>query len=106
MLFVEPERGNEHARDCGQVEGALVAADAGPDLVGDAEAGGQHDRDRRDRQQGAHGALAFGAEEHDAVERGDRREGKREERRPVDRRHALTPARSISPRSGRSAAKS
>ena len=77
MLLVEPERGDEHAGDHREVEGPLVGADARPDLVDEAEAGGERDRGGGNDEQRADRALAFGAEEHDAVERGDGHEGKR-----------------------------
>ena len=80
MLLVEPEGGDEHAGDRGDLEGPLVAADAGPHLVDEPEARAEQDRGGGDDQQRADRALAFGAEEDDAVERGDGDEGERGQR--------------------------
>ena len=86
MLLVKPERDGEHARDRGDVEGALVAADARPDPVHQPGARTQHDRGGCDRQQRAQRPFAFRAEEQHAVQRGGRRPGKRGKRRAAVRR--------------------
>ena len=75
MLLVEPEPDDEHARDRGDVEGALVAADARPDPVHQPEARPEHDAGGGDREQRAERPLAFRAEEQHAVQRRGRRPG-------------------------------
>ncbi len=62
MLLVKPECDGEHAGDRGEVEGALVAADARPDPVHQPEARARHDGGGGDREQRSERPLAFRAE--------------------------------------------
>src|SRR5262249_17983997 len=108
MLLVEGEGGNQDASHGGDVEEALVASDALADLVGASIARAEHDGGGGNEQEYAQRPLALGAEKEQAVTRGGGGPRQSRQRRSGIRQfgHAVTPARSISPRSNRLAATS
>src|SRR5262249_59805370 len=77
----------EQAGERGEIEGALVRADAGPDLIDDAEARAQRDRHSSQSEQRAHFTFALSAEEDNSVDGGGRRPGERGKRRGAICRH-------------------